>query len=121
MEPKIKFNHVRVEGLLQAILWGRLKSTAGRGASQPLSKFPENAKELTLSITNEIRSSVRDMQYERYRLVVMVNLGDPAGGTAEVVMASRCLWDHRFDTFAEAAVQTPYIYAVAVVYAIYCE
>jgi len=53
--------------------------------------------------------------------VVVVNLGERAGGTADVLVASRSLGDPRFDTFAEASAITPHVYAVAVVFAVYSE
>ena len=120
MEPKVKFNHERAERLVHSILDSRLKWASSRldGATGFSS---EDVDELTLSITDEIRSSVRDLSFERYRLVVLVNVGETAAGIADVRVASRCLWDPRFDTFAEASVLTPLLYAVAVVFAVYCE
>jgi len=120
MEPKVKFNHEKAEKLMQAILDSRVEwATATRRSS--VSKYPEDADELTLSITDEIRASVRDLAYERYRLVVQVSLGEVAGGSADIMLASRCLWNPSFDTFAQATVHTPHLYLVAVVYAIYSE
>jgi len=118
MEPKVKFNHERVERLVQAILDSRMTRPTRRTS---MSKYPDDAGELTLSITDEIRASVRDLAYERYRLVVVVSVGDRADGMADVTFVSRCLWDPGFDTFVQATVCTPHLYAVAVVYAVYCE
>jgi len=118
MEPKIKFNYDRAEKLVHEILSSRIKLAARRTS---VNKNPEGPDELTLSITDEIRASVRDMFYERYRLVVVVSLGELVGGMAEVFFASRCLWEPLFDTFVQATVCTADLYAVAVVYAVYCE
>jgi len=114
----VRFNQERAERLVQAILENRMTIMTQRTS---LSTYPEDADELTLSITDEIRASVRDLMYERYRLVVMVSVGAMAEGTADATFASRCLWDASVDTFVEATVCTPLMYAVAVVYAIYCE
>jgi len=121
MEPKVKFSYERVGRLVHAILDSRLRSASEKLSGSTKSFFEESADVLTLSITDEIRASVRDMSFERYRLVVVVNLGETAGGIADVRVASRCLWDPRFDTFVEANVLTPELYAVAVVFAVYCE
>ena len=119
MEPKVKFNHQRVEKLVQVILENRMKWATRRISS---SKYIEDADELTMSITDEIRASARELSYERYRLVVVVNLGQlPEGSVADVLFASRCLWDPRFDAFAQATFRVSNVYAVAVVYAVYCE
>ena len=114
LEPKIKFSCSRAQKLIQTILDSRVQRSL-------TAKFKEDADQLTLSITDEIRASVRDLWYERYRLVVVVSVGDLAAGFTDVLFASRCLWDPRVDTFAEASVYTPRMYAVAVVYAVYCE
>ena len=90
MEPKIKFNHDRVEKIVQTILDNRMKGVA-RCASVP--KNPENIDELTLSINDEIRTGVRELSYERYRLVVVLSVGELVGGVADVMFSSRCLWD----------------------------
>ena len=121
MEPKVTFSHERAEKLLYAILDHRLKSSPLLGGGGTAESFDEDVGSLTLSITDEIRASVRDQSAERYRLVAVVYVGETAGGTADVRIASRCLWDPRFDTFAEATVSTPHLYAVAVVFAVYCE
>jgi len=118
MEPKVKFNHEKAEKLMQSILDSRVAWTTQR-TSVP--KYPEDADELTLSITDEIRASVRDLAFERYRLVVQVSLGEVAEGSADIMLTSRCLWNPSFDTFAEATVHTPHLYVVAVVYAVYSE
>jgi len=118
MEPRVRFNEQRAERLLQAILESRLTMTTRRTS---LSEYPDDADELTLSITDEVRASVRDLMYERYRLVVVVSVGALAGGIADATFASRCLWDPSVDTFAQASASTPHMYAVAVVYAVYCE
>jgi len=120
MEPKVKLSSERVERLLYAILTSRLKPPETQRTSVTF-KYKDNMDELTLSITDEIRASIREMSYERYRLVVVVSLFELVAGVADVMFASRCLWDPQFDTFAEATVSTQNMYAVAVVYAVYYE
>jgi len=59
--------------------------------------------------------------FERYRLVVVVNVGNSAAGIAELLIASRCLWDARFDSFVQASINSGELYVAVVVFAIYTE
>jgi len=126
------FNRERVGKLLNAILNSRLMwktspgaTTTGRRPSREQRRKSwsktANVDELTLSITDEIRASVRDLQFDRYRLVVIVSIGDVSVGGTDVLFASRCLWNPDVDAFAEATIRTPILYAVAVVFAVYLE
>ena len=58
-------------------------------------------------------------QVERYKYVAVVNVGRTAD--AELVVASRCLWNPDVDTFASCSYKQHGIFAVATVYAIYRE
>jgi len=56
---------------------------------------------------------------ERYKYVTVVSIG--AKENTEVVVASRCLWNPDFDTFASYTYDEHGLFAVAVVFAVYRE
>ena len=58
-------------------------------------------------------------QIDRYKYVTVVNVGPTAN--TELIVASRCLLNPEYDTFASYTFNEHGLFAVAVVYAIYRE
>ncbi|XP_071800180.1 dynein light chain Tctex-type 5-like [Asterias amurensis] len=71
------------------------------------------------SIAQEIKLRVKALNYARFKIVCLVNIGEKRD--QDVRLGSRCLWDSSRDNFACASYENPYIYATATVYAIYYE
>ncbi|EDO33644.1 predicted protein, partial [Nematostella vectensis] len=74
---------------------------------------------LTTSVCEDIKQKVKFLNYDRYKLVCVVYFGSVKG--QEMRVASRCLWNHNFDTFASSSVTKGDIFAVAMMYGIYKE
>ena len=66
-----------------------------------------------------IKGKVKELNYNRYKIVVQVMLGQDSEQSVHV--ASRCLWNHGTDNFAAATYRNSYIYAVGTVYGVYLE
>ena len=66
-----------------------------------------------------IKERVKRLRYPRYKLICHVAMGDIQRQAVRV--ASRCAWDTRVDGFAQYQFQNLSLYAVGVVYGVYCE
>lgn len=113
MEPMVKFRWSRAEEVINSVF---------RELISPNSTYPsrtEDARHLVKMATNEIRNKTRMFNYDRYRIVVLVSLGERAGQALR--MASRCLWTPAVDTFASATYEARNLFIVGLVFAIYAE
>lgn len=66
-----------------------------------------------------IRARVKDLMIPRYKIVVLVHIGQLTGQSMQI--SSRCLWDAANDTFASYSFKNSSLYGVATVYAVYIE
>lgn len=110
MKPDKKFQSEKVQRLVDDILHKNLDKF----------EYDSNAVvELTKTISNEILDAVKKLEYERYKVVVDVTLGEFKGQGIRV--ASRCLWDMSVDSYASASFKNSSTFAVAMVFGIYFE
>nr|XP_057922650.1 dynein light chain Tctex-type 5 [Doryrhamphus excisus] len=79
----------------------------------------EWSRQMTKTICEVIRARVKELMIRRYKLVVMVHIGQLAGQSMQI--SSRCLWDASYDTFASWSFKNTSLYSVATVYAVYYE
>ena len=80
---------------------------------------PDFCKEAALKIAEEIKERVKKLCYPRYKFVCHVAIGDI--NQQDVKIVSRCAWDSAVDRFAQYQYWNYHLYAVGVVYGIYCE
>lgn len=66
-----------------------------------------------------IRAGVKDLLVPRYKLVVLVHIGQLSGQSMQV--SSRCLWDASNDTSASYSFKNSSLFGLANVYAVYYE
>lgn len=66
-----------------------------------------------------IRARVKDLMIPRYKIVVLVHIGQLTGQSMQI--SSRCLWDASNDTFASYSFKNSSLYGVATVFAVYFE
>ena len=71
-------------------------------------------------VANQIKAKVRHDIPERFKIVVFVTVGEQTIASS-VKMASRCVWNAKFDRFAEAEYKNGSVYAVGMVYAVYMD
>ncbi|XP_033121124.1 tctex1 domain-containing protein 1-like [Anneissia japonica] len=110
MEPDRVFVSHQAKCILDGILKQRLESET---------YDPEKCNNLCRELSDKIKNRVKDLGYPRYKLVVVVSIGSVAGAT--LCTASQCIWNDKFDTFAEHSYKNGSIYAVATVYGVYQE
>ena len=80
---------------------------------------PDFCKDAAIKITEEIKERVKKLCYPRYKFVCHVAIGDI--NQQDVKIVSRCAWDSAVDRFAQYQYRNYHLYAVGVVYGIYCE
>ena len=110
LEPKRKFKAGDAQSIIDQVLVQQLKDE----------KYdPNSSKQLAKTLAEMIKNSVKELNYERYKIVCMVTIGqmDEQG----LRSASRCVWDTNFDTFASSSYHNKSLFGVATVYALYYE
>jgi hypothetical protein len=80
---------------------------------------PLNCSRLTEDVCSIIKSKTKEYNFERYKIVVQVYIGENTDQSVQ--MASRCLWNPGTDMFAAATYRNNSLYAIAVVYGLYLE
>uniref|UniRef100_A0A8C5QHM6 Tctex1 domain containing 1 n=1 Tax=Leptobrachium leishanense TaxID=445787 RepID=A0A8C5QHM6_9ANUR len=78
-----------------------------------------NSHRLALELAELVKMAVRQLGYERYKLVCFVVLGPVSQGT--LCCSSRSVWSPNSDTYAEYLYQNRSLFALCVVYAGYYE
>ncbi|KAI4809686.1 hypothetical protein KUCAC02_018552 [Chaenocephalus aceratus] len=79
----------------------------------------EWSQKMTKTICEVIRARVKELMIPRYKIVVLVHIGQLAGQSMQI--SSRCLWDAANDTFASFSFKNSSLYGVATAYAVYYE
>ena len=79
----------------------------------------EESLPLSKELCAMIQQEVQRMGYERYKLVVQVNVIEAA--SQGIRIASRCLWDPDVDNYAEYTFTNPYMHVNAIVFGLYWE
>ncbi|XP_044076767.1 dynein light chain Tctex-type 5 [Siniperca chuatsi] len=79
----------------------------------------EWSQKMTKTICEVIRARVKDLMIPRYKIVVLVHIGQLTGQSMQI--SSRCLWDASNDTFASYSFKNSSLFGVATVYAVYFE
>ena len=80
---------------------------------------PATCSRLSHDLCTMIKDKTKTMEFERYKLVVQVILGQDTEDSVQV--ASRCLWDQDSDNFAAATFRNSNLYAVGIVYGMHLD
>ncbi|KAJ3190419.1 Tctex1 domain-containing protein 3 [Gaertneriomyces sp. JEL0708] len=110
IKPDKKFQSEVVRRITDDILKSRLTKTKYSYDTVP---------ELTQSISNEIMAAVKKLDYDRYKFVVDVTIGEFKGQGIRV--ASRAIWDTATDSYVSASFKNATLFAVAMVFGCYYE
>ncbi|KAJ3362998.1 hypothetical protein HDU91_003172 [Kappamyces sp. JEL0680] len=97
MKPDVKFGAGKVTAIINDLLQKNLT-----GKKYEADKVPE----LITAISNQILGEVKKLGYDRYKIVVQVDLGEFKGQGIKV--ASRSVWDTTTDTWASGSFKNPY-------------
>jgi hypothetical protein len=110
MKPDRKFEVKPVKELIETVLKEQLEEEKyDARASRQM------AKTLSTIITNRVKA----LNYERYKIVTTVTVGQIADQGVRV--ASRCLMDQETDQFASGTFKNSSLFGVATVYGFYFE
>ncbi|XP_022084578.1 tctex1 domain-containing protein 1-B-like [Acanthaster planci] len=104
-----KFRELEVGRLVEGILASHLADEI---------YDPVRCKQLSQDIAGKINQRVRELDFPRYKLVALVNIGS-AREKPGTHLGSRCLWDDRTDSSTTASFTNGSLYAVAMVYGLY--
>ncbi|XP_049877275.1 dynein light chain Tctex-type 5-B-like [Pectinophora gossypiella] len=75
--------------------------------------------DLSVSLAENIRNAVKEENYDRYRIIVIVTIGQKR--QQGMHMYHSFLWDYERDAFASHSFENCHIFALAVVYGIYLD
>ncbi|XP_047197998.1 dynein light chain Tctex-type 5-A-like [Hippoglossus stenolepis] len=77
----------------------------------------EWSQKMTKTICEVTRARVKDLMIPRYKVVVLVHIGQLTGQSMQI--SSRCLWDKSNDTFATYSIKNRSLFGMATVYGVY--
>lgn len=79
----------------------------------------ENCHRMCKILADVIKEQVKSLQFSRYKIISTVSIGQKRGQS--VRMVSRSVWDPSFDSYAQYSFEKGDMYAIGVVYGVYCE
>ncbi|KAL3867837.1 hypothetical protein ACJMK2_040683 [Sinanodonta woodiana] len=110
MKPYKKFDPCIVRGIMKTVLDARLDGYKYNP------KFSANMIQV---LSEEIKDGVKELNYDRYKIVCIVHLGEIKG--QGLTIASRGSWDSNLDNYASYSSKKETTFCTAVVYGIYKE
>ncbi|CAH3176672.1 unnamed protein product [Porites lobata] len=110
MEPLRTFQEHKVKPIIQHVLETNL-------AEQKYD--PVFCRDAAVTMAEVIKERVKKLCYPRYKFVCHVVVGEV--NQQDVKVVSRCAWDSAVDRFVQYQYSNYYLYAVGIVYAVYCE
>jgi len=105
---KKKFHVERVKSVTMELLEAKLKNR---------SYDPSECSKLVKDISNELLSRVKALEFDRYKLMIQVVIGEMLGQGSH--FGSRGLWDHENDNYASSSFKNETLYCVATVFGCY--
>ena len=80
---------------------------------------PNQAKPFSLALADHLRNQIKRLPYQRYKLVVQVSIGQTNG--QGLYMASRCVWDIRWDRHLTIVRETNDAFIAVTLFLVYTE
>ena len=77
----------------------------------------DECKDLSLTISDEIRAAVTKQDYSRYKIIVQCTIGE--NKQQGVLITSRCLWEPNTDNYAAASFKNDQVWANVMVFCCY--
>ena len=110
IEPDRKFSPSAAETIIKEVLEQYLKDE----------KYdPKACRQLSLTLSQIIKDRVKELNYDRYKIMCLVIIGQLA--EQGMAVASRFCWDAERDTLASASFKNKSLFGIATVYAVYLE
>ena len=112
LQPNCKFQSTAAQAIINEILEKHLKDE----------KYDPNASaQMAKTLSQIVKDRVKELNYESYKIVCIVTIGQMIEGEIGIMQTSRCVWDTNWDTLASGSFKNKTLYGVATVYAIYQE
>ena len=112
-EPDELFPILKAKTLAQEVMESKLKGKEYN---------PEECPRLSLDVSDSIKQQIKSQCCPpRFKVVVMVTIGQVQESQPSVAFTSRCIWNDKLDNFAETTFKNRDLYAVALVYATYVD
>lgn len=80
---------------------------------------PKVCRDLTLQISDAVKSQVKLLGFDRYKIVCVTHIGPKMGQAIRI--GSMCCWDEKADNFAECSFTNSSLFAVALIFGVYQE
>ncbi|XP_029472542.1 tctex1 domain-containing protein 2 [Rhinatrema bivittatum] len=96
-----KFRTATVKGCIQKVLKEELTN---------IEYIPEEVPQLTRSLSEIIKNKLKEIGFDRYKIVVQVVIGEQRG--EGVKMAARCFWDADTDNYAQEVFMNDSLFCV---------
>ncbi|XP_028168984.1 dynein light chain Tctex-type 5-like [Ostrinia nubilalis] len=110
LNPRKRFSEERVQKILKELVDTELAEAEYSEKTVP---------DLTLSLTETVRNAIKEENFNRYRIIVVVTIGQQR--QQGVQMFHSFLWDHERDMFVTTNFENPHIFANVVVYGVYLD
>jgi len=110
MEPHHKFKDGKVEGAIKDVLEDRLEN---------IPYNPKIVSNMCKVLADDIKTEVRCLNFDRYKIVVSVVMGQRRDQGVSV--ASRCAWDDKLDNSSSFTFTNDDIFCTATVFGVYNE
>jgi hypothetical protein len=80
---------------------------------------PNQGKQFSLALAERVRSQIKQLPFQRYKIVVQVSIGQKKGQDLRV--ASRCMWDLKWDRHITISKETSDAYVSVTIFLVYTE
>ncbi len=110
LEPSDRFESGKVTKIIEAVLEEQLKDEI---------YDQKSCKQLVMTLSEIIKSRVKELSYPSYKLVCMVSIGELKDQGFR--MGSRCCWDPKWDNFATGNYKNKSLFAIGTVWGVYYE
>lgn len=110
LEPEIKFQSDKVKKIIESVLESQLREET---------YDPKSCKQMVLTLSEIIKSRVKDLNYQSYKLVCVVTIGELKDQGFR--MGSRCCWDPKWDSYATGSFKNKSLFAIGSVWGVYYE
>ena len=110
MEPLVRFQVGRVEDSMRNLVDMRMRA---------FKYTPKVAAMVSKVLTSEIKDAVKQMAFDRYKIVCVVTIGQKQ--LQDMRISSRCSWDTSVDTSASYTWSDANAFCCATVYGMYHE
>lgn len=110
LEPGVKFESDKVKSIIESVLESQLKEEL---------YDPKSCKQLVLTLSEIIKSRIKDLNYQSYKIICVVTIGELKDQGFR--MGSRCCWDPKWDNFATGNFKNKSLFAIGSVWGVYYE